>query len=232
MIFVYFCIFNPAINLVNPCKSPNMISILLVDDHSIVRSGMRLLIKEHISNANIDEAKNGDIAFKKIMNTDYNLVILDINMPHTDTLGLIENMKKIKPNIPILIFTMTGEYAMAKRYLNSGVNGYLNKQVEDEEIMSAINTIMSGRKYFSKSLLEAIAEDKLLDKSENPFEDLSNRELEIIFHLIRGETLTQIANTLSIHTSTVSTHKARVFEKLKINNTLDLKDLARAYKLI
>lgn len=210
-----------------------MRSVLLVDDHSIVRSGVRLLIKDNFGgNIQVDEAKNGDIAFRKMMAADYDLVILDINMPHTDTLGLIENIRNIKPKLPILIFTMTSEYALAKRYLSSGVNGFLNKQSEDEEIIEAIKMIFLGKKYISKSLLMAIGEDKLLNRSDNPFENLSNRELEIVNHLIRGETLTSISTTLNIHTSTVSTHKSRIFEKLKVNNLLDLKDLAKAYNLI
>jgi len=209
-----------------------MHKILLVDDHPIVRSSVRLLIKEHLNHAEVAEAKNGDTAFQKIVKDDYDLVVLDINMPNTDSLGLVINARNIKPGLSILIFSMISEYAVAKRYFNAGVTGFLNKQAEDEEVVQAIVSVLNGKKYISKDLLEVMAEDKLYNRPDSPFEALSNREFEICYHLIKGESVTEIAGSLHIHTSTVGTYKARIFEKLKVSNLIDLNNLAKDYHLI
>jgi len=210
----------------------SMHKILLVDDHPIVRSSVRLLIKEHLNHAEVSEAKNGDTAFQKIIQDHYDLVVLDINMPNTDSLGFLIRAKDMRPDISVLIFSMVSEYSVARRYLNAGARGFLNKQAEDEEIVHAIVSELQGKKYISKELLEAIADDKLFNRPDKPFEALSNREFEIAYHLVKGESVTEIAGSLNIHTSTVGTYKARIFEKLKVNNLIDLNNLAREYHLI
>ena len=209
-----------------------MHKILLVDDHSIVRSGIRLLLKEQYGAIQIDEAKNGSTAFGKIMDSTYNLMIMDINMPNTDTFSLLQNIRTIAPELPIMIFTIMSEYAFAKRYLQLGVKGYISKQAEDPEILKAVHTILSGKLYVCSELMDQMAEDTHYKKELDPFGLLSNRELEIAYHLVKGKSVSHIADTLNIHTSTVGTHKARIFDKLKVDNVVVMKDLAAYYRLI
>ncbi|MGA0557392.1 response regulator [Larkinella sp. VNQ87] len=206
--------------------------ILIVDDHSIVRSGIRLLLKERYSTLEVHEAKNGSTAFGQIIAQGYDLVVMDINMPNTDTFSLLQNIRAITPDLPIMIFTIMTEYAFAKRYLQSGVKGYVSKQAEDDEILSAIHAILLGKQYIQHELLEQMVNDNHFHQELDPFGLLSNRELEIAYHLVRGKSVSHIADALNIHTSTVGTHKARIFEKLKVDNVVVMKDLASYYRLI
>lgn len=209
-----------------------MYSILLVDDHAIVRSGIRFLLKDYFGVVHIDEARNGSTAFRKIMDHPFDLVIMDINMPNTDTFSLIENIRNMSPALPILIFTMMTEYVFAKRYLRCGIKGYLSKQAEDAEILTAVFALLRGKTAVSAELLEKMTADKQAEEESDPFTRLSNREFEIAYQLIKGKTVTHIADSLNIHTSTVGTHKARIFDKLQVDNVMVLRDLAGIYRVV
>jgi len=205
---------------------------LLVDDHSIVRSGVRLIIKEKFFNPEIDEASDGDSAFEMIKKKDYDLLVVDLHMPHTDTMGLIVNIFNVRPSARVLIFTMGSEDVFAKRYLRLGVKGFINKDAEDEEIAKAIETVLNNRKYLSNKLISKLTDDSLSNRPDNPFESLSNRELEISMLLIRGKSVSEITEILNIQNSTVGTHKAHIFEKLKVENVIDLREMAKLYQLV
>jgi two-component system invasion response regulator UvrY len=209
-----------------------MSKILVVDGHSIVRSGIRLLLKAYYAGIQIDEAQNGSVAFRKIMDNEYDLVIMEINLPNTDTFSLLDNIRKMSPNLPILIFTTVTQYAFVKRYLQMGVKGYLSKQAEDQEILTAVRIILAGRKYIDPSLLDQALDDCHLADELDPFKLLSNREFEIARHLFKGMSIGTIADCLNIHTSTVGTHKARIYGKLQVDNVIMLKDLAELYHVI
>jgi len=205
---------------------------LLVDDHSIVRSGVSMIIKDKYFTAEIDEASDGDTAYEMIKKKEYDLLIIDLHMPHTDTMGLIVNIFNIRPDAKVLIFTMGSEDVFAKRYLKLGVKGFLNKDCEDEEIGKAVEMILNNRKYLSDKLISKLTDDGLSNRPDNPFESLSNRELEIGMLLIRGKSVSEITDILNIQNSTVGTHKAHIFEKLKVENVIDLRELARLYQLV
>jgi len=205
---------------------------LLADDHAVVKTGISLLIKELYPSAVIDTAHDGDSAHSKIVKNDYDLVMLDVHMPNTDSLALVDTILAIKPKLKILIFTMASENIFAKRFLKLGVSGFLSKDSSDEEIKRAITKVSLGRKYISEGLFSDLTDDSLRSRSDNPFEDLSDRELEIVTHLIKGKSVGEICDILSIQNSTVSTHKARAFEKLKVKNIIELREMARIYQLI
>ncbi|GAB3251169.1 response regulator transcription factor [Larkinella harenae] len=206
--------------------------VLIVDNHSIVRSGLRLLMKERYCGIQVDEAKNGSEAFGKIIERSYHLVIMDINMQNTDTFSLLQNIRAVAPNLPIMLFTTMTEYAFAKRYLKLGVKGYVSKLAEDDEILKAIYALLNGKRYVCSDLKEQMADDTHFARQPDPFSLLSNRELEVAYHLIRGKSVSHIADTLNIHTSTVGTHKSRIFDKLKVDNVVVMRDLAVCYRLI
>ena len=207
-------------------------NILLADDHLIIRTGLKKFISHHIPDAIIDEACDGDSAFAKIKANTFQLIVLDINMPNTDSFGLLNNIMAVKPESNILIFSMNAEEIYAKKYLPLGAKGYLSKTAPETEMQIAINNVSKGKRYISPSLHDVFAEAMVGHKSENPFDRLSPREFEIVLHLIKGESLANICKTLALQTSTVGTHKARIFEKLQCSNIIDINALAKVYNVI
>jgi two-component system invasion response regulator UvrY len=205
--------------------------ILLVDDHFVVRSGMNGVLSEILKPCEIHEADNGDSVTEKLKKNNYDLIMMDIQMPNTDTLGLMEYIHTKYPEAKVLIFSMSSENIYAKRFLKAGAKGFVSKEALLEEIKKAINLVMNGRKYISESLAQTLAEESSSDKTENPFDKLSAREFEIFTLLMSGQPLKEISKTLNLHTSTVGTHKARLLEKLGVTNILELKELASSYKL-
>lgn len=204
---------------------------LLVDDHVVVRSGVKTLLSEIYTPAEIHEAMNGESALSKLKEHQFDLIILDIQMPNTDTLGLMEYIHITYPDAKILMFSMSAENIYAKRFMKAGAYGFISKEAPLEEITRAINIILNNKKYISDSFAERLAEDSFSGKSGNPFNELSPREFEIVSLLLDGKTVTDISHSLNIQTSTVGTHKARLFEKLGVTNILELKELATAYNL-
>jgi len=208
-----------------------MKKFLLVDDHVVVRSGIKTLLSEMYNPAEVHEAMDGDTAMVKMKENSYDLVILDIQMPKTDTLGLMEYIHIKYPAAKVLMFSMSVENIYAKRFMKAGAYGFISKEAPLEEITRAINMILNGKKYISDTLAEKLAEDSFSGKTGNPFNDLSPREFEIVSLLLEGKTVTDISHTLNIQTSTVGTHKARLFDKLGVTNILELKELATTYNL-
>ncbi|MBK8497148.1 MAG: response regulator transcription factor [Chitinophagaceae bacterium] len=208
-----------------------MKKFLLVDDHMVVRSGIKILLSDIYNPSEIHEAMNGETAIAKLKESKYDLIMLDIQMPNTDTLGLMEYIHITYPDAKVLMFSMSAENIYAKRFMKAGAYGFISKESPLEEITRAINAILNGKKYISESLAEKLAEDSFSGKSANPFNELSPREFEIVTLLLEGKTVTDISHVLNIQTSTVGTHKARLFEKLGVANILDLKEMATTYNL-
>ena len=208
-----------------------MKKFLLVDDHVVVRSGVKILLADLYTSSEIHEAMNGETAIVKLKEGEYDLILLDIQMPNTDTLGLMEYIHVTYPAAKVLMFSMSAENIYAKRFMKAGAFGFVSKEAPLEEITKAITTILGGKKYISESLAQKLAEDSYSGKSGNPFNELSPREFEIVSLLLEGKTVTEISQVLNIQTSTVGTHKARLFEKLRVENILQLKELATTYNL-
>jgi two-component system invasion response regulator UvrY len=208
-----------------------MKKFLLIDDHVVVRSGIRILLSEIYKPSEIHEAHDGESALEKIRENKYDLVMLDIQMPKTDTFGLMEFFKVKYPDLKVLVFSMSPENIYAKRFLKAGAKGFLSKDAPLEEIKKAINLVLNDKKYISESLIEMLAEGGGKGSDENLFNSLSAREFEIVSLLLTGQTISQIGNTLHLQVSTIGTHKARIFEKLKVSNILELKELANTYNL-
>jgi len=209
-----------------------MINILLADDHAIIRAGLKIFIGNYIAHSVIYEAWDGDSAFEKVKERDYALIVLDINMPNTDSLGLVANIVAYKPGARILMFSMNAEQVYAKKFLQIGASGYVSKASAEAEIKMALDTVLKGKRYISPALSRALTDSALGDEPNNPFDGLSSREFEIASHLARGKSLSEICTTLSLQPSTVGTHKARIFEKLKCNNIIDIHELAKLYEVL
>ena len=208
-----------------------MYQILIIDDHSIVRTGIKLLTKEHLS-AQTDEAADGKTVLKKIREKAYDLLLLDINIADTDCGKLLANILSILPQTKILIFSMNEEELFAKHYLKLGAKGFLSKKSSDEEIIYAIQQVLNGKTYISRHLAETMGEHIAGVKNNNPFDMLSERELAVVGYLLKGNSISGIAETMNLHPSTVGTYKTRIFEKLSIKGVIDLSELARIYNLL
>lgn len=216
--------------LFNPFYMPDL---LIVDDHSIVRTGLKMVVKDFLAHCKIDEAEDGDSAFARIKTHDYDLIMLDVNMPNTDSFGLITSILSLKPESKIIMFSMNAEEIYAKRYLKMGVMGYLRKDSPGQQIQKAIETVLNNKKYISDELSQKLLND-MHDKTEeeNPFDKLSPREFEIVQHLANGESVAEISKKLNLHTSTIGTHKARIFEKLQCHNVIEINKMAKAHNII
>lgn len=208
-----------------------MKNFLLVDDHVVVRSGIKSLLLEIFKPADIYEAFDGESALEKLSEREYDLVMLDIQMPKTDTLALMHQVITKYPEAKVLIFSMSAENVYAKRFLKAGAKGFISKDAPLEEIVKAVSQLLDNRRYISSALAETLANESFESKSENPFNRLSAREFEIATLLLAGQTISHISASIKIQVSTVGTHKARMFDKLGVTNLLELKELADTYNL-
>lgn len=204
-----------------------MSKILIVDDHSIVRTGIKMLL-EGQTNVFADEADDGRAALNLIKDRKYDLMLLDINMPGMDCDQLINAVTGIDPDLSILIFSMNEEELFARHYLKLGVKGFLSKRSPPDEIIYAIKQVLNGKRYISRELAEMLSGMSEI-KNENPFLSLSQRELTVVGHLLRGMKISKIGELMNLHASTVSTYRTRIYEKLNIKSLIDLTELARIH---
>lgn len=205
-----------------------MPNILLVDDHLVIISGLKIVIQNFLANCKIDVANDGDSAFEKIKKNEYDLIIMDISLPNTDSYDLVHNILAVKPGAKILMFSMNPEELFAKRYIKMGAIGYLNKNASLDEIRNAVESGLQGKRYISPGLKKKLAMDVLDEKhSDHQFDKLSPREFQIVQMLILGDSVSEMSRKLNLHTSTIGTHKARIFEKLHCNNIVDLTTMAK-----
>ena len=208
--------------------------VLIVDDHALVRTGIRLIISKEYPNSYIDEAQNEDECLAKVRQFSFDLLLLDLNMPDSDSFRIVQYINNHHPNLKTLVLTMNKEEVYALRYFQAGIKGYINKGCSNEEILNAITVVLSNKVYISTNLMQIWAEKQIHNHTENPFDSLSNREFQIAFELIGGKTMQEISESLCISVSTVSTYKGKLYEKLNIpnNNLAQLIELARENKII
>lgn len=208
-----------------------MKNFLLIDDHEIVRSGVKNVLQELFKPCEIYEATDEKSALSQLKAHKYDLVIMDVQMPDTDTAGLMEYIKTRYPDIRVLMFSMSSENVYAKRFLKAGAMGFVSKNSGLTELKKAVELVLNDRKYISENLAEQLAAEIGSQQPNNPFDKLSAREFEIANLLMSGKSGSEISELLSINSSTVGTHKARLFEKLGVTNLPELIEVARIYKL-
>ena len=160
--------------------------------------------------------------FKLLKEIEFDLLILDINFPNGNSINVLAEIKAIQPNLKILIFSAYDENIYAMRYLNAGASGYLNKETTEDEIKVAINAMISSGKYITQNIKDKILDSYISKKPINPLQLLSNREIEVAQLLIKGYGNLEILELLNLKKTTISTYKNRIFEKLEINNLVDL----------
>ncbi|MCL2313071.1 MAG: response regulator transcription factor [Firmicutes bacterium] len=205
--------------------------IMIVDDHAVVRKGLIQILEEKPGIYTIDEASSGDELINKLKTNDYDVIILDISMPGRDGLEVLKFLRNVKPNIPVLAFSMYPEEQYAIRLLKSGASGYLNKECPPEEFVKAIERVANGQKYVSPQLGEILINN--LGMQDAPLHDaLSDREFQVMCMTAKGRTPTQISHDLSLSINTVSTYRIRILEKLGLKNTAEITHYAIKNRLV
>lgn len=203
--------------------------VLIADDHSVVRQGVSLILREAFPNMEVSHTDTFEKALELVKTNEVELLLLDINLPGGNSVSMVSAIYALRPDIKILMFSAYDEEQYAIRYIHAGVHGYLNKLSSEEEIIEAVQTILKGGKYISSKVKDRIFENALNKTPDNPLDTLSNRELEIAEMLVQGDGNLEIANKLDIRMSTVSTYKSRIFEKLGVSNIVSLVEKFRLY---
>ena len=199
-----------------------MKNVLLVDDHDIVRQGLKNLIELETDIRVTGEAASGSEALKLVRANKYDIIVLDISMPDKNGVDTMHDLKHVAPDLPVLILSGYAEAQYALNLIRSGCKGYLSKGADSSEIIKAIKTIANGKRYISAELAELMT-DQLSHPSEKQLhESLSHREFQVFFKLSSGLSPTEIGNELNISTKTVSTYRMRILEKMSLKTNADL----------
>ncbi len=202
--------------------SKGMIRIGIVDDHTIVRTGLKQFLSEHVDFRVTAEASNGREALDMVRADEVDVLLLDLSMPDQGGVDALAAIKARRPELPVLILSGFPEAHYATTLLRQGASGYLNKECDPEEIATAIRTVVRGRRYITPAVAELLA-DGLAGDTERPLHDLlSERELQVFLRLAKGETVGHIAEAAFLSVKTVSTYRSRVLEKLKLASNSDL----------
>jgi two-component system, NarL family, invasion response regulator UvrY len=206
-------------------------NLLIVDEQVVVRKGLKVILSDFFEPSRIYEADDGKQLFVHFKERKIDVLIMDVQMPNTDSIGIVEYIAIKFPQTYIMIFSMLPERIYGPRLLKAGACGYLAKESSLDEMMKAFNHVSRSKKYISASLREVFGDEREDYNRADPFSKLSYREFEIVNFLLSGVSVNSIAATLNLKPSTIGTYKSRLFEKLKVNNVFEIKDLAVLYKL-
>lgn len=208
-----------------------MIKILVADDHAIVREGLKQIVAEESDLKVTGEASDAKEVIELISKNNFDIAIIDINMPGKSGLDLLKDMKIQFPNIPILILSMYAEELYGIRALKAGASGYLKKASAPDELVAAIKKIVGGGKYISQTLAEKLADSVDFKHEKQPHENLSDREYEVMCKIASGESAEQIAKDLAISVHTFYTYRNRIFEKMNFKSNVELTQYVIGNKL-
>ncbi len=210
-----------------------MIRVLLADDHSIVRAGLRRIVEESGDIEVIAEASDGREAILAVRHHQPDVAVIDISMPVLDGLEVITQLKSEAPNVPILVLTMHEEHQYVVRAVETGAMGYITKQSAPEQLVTAIRKVHSGSRFLTAEAAEALALRVAKGSTvQSPLETLSTRELQVLRRLALGNTNREIASAYHISIKTVDTYRFRLLKKLNLRNNADLSRFAIQNKLI
>lgn len=208
-----------------------MTKILIVDDHPVVRFGIKGILSTTDLYKDIDEAEDGLQAVEKCRQYQYSIVLLDVQMPNLDGFGALKKILAHHPDQKILMLSSISATPVPKKMLSYGAKGFLNKESALEEVIEAVATVLKGGNFISPSIASQLAMDSISGKSSS-FDQLTQREMEVAMALIDGEGISQIAERLFLSVKTVSTYKARIWNKLSVKSERELFDLAREQDLL
>jgi len=199
-----------------------MIKVVVVDDHAVVREGLKRIIAESGGMVVSGEAADGHEAMQVIKKDPCDVVLLDITMPNKSGLDVLKELHAESPRLPVLVLSMHPEDQYAMRVLRAGAAGYVTKESAPAKLVQAIRKVVRGGKYVSPSLAEKLVYDLGTQTDKAPHEILSDREYQVLCMIGSGKTVTQIAEELTLSVKTISTYRVRILEKLRMNNNAEI----------
>ena len=209
-----------------------MLRILIADDHTVVRKGLKHILLEEFPAAEVDEVPDAGEMIKKIMNGRWDIVISDLNMPGRSGLDALAQIKIMEPTLQVLILSIHPEDHYALRVLKAGASGYLSKDSAPEELVKAVQKVLLGKKYISPAIAEKLASSFTDNADKVAHESLSNREFDVMKLIASGKTVSDIAEILSLSITTISTYRGRVMAKMGLKTNADLTKYAMELQLI
>jgi DNA-binding NarL/FixJ family response regulator len=208
-----------------------MTRILLVDDHPIVRHGIKQVLTSAFDPALVGEAATAEEGMSELRTTDWDVMVLDLSLPGTSGLDLLKDLRRERPGLPVLVLSMHPADQFARRAMNAGASGYLTKDSAPGELVRAVSEVMAGRRYLTAGTVEDFAaRDRPVH--QHAHEALSDREYQVLRMIASGLTVSQIAARLSLSVKTISTYRARVLEKMAMKTTAELMHYAIQHGLV
>ncbi len=197
--------------------------ILIADDHTIVREGIKMLLIEAYPTAEIVDVSDSEELLKQVWASKWDVIISDISMPPGDSgLEAIKKIKEHTPTTPVIILSMHAPEQYAVRAIKSGASSYLTKGAATLELVNAVNHVLSGKKFLTPDVVTVLADAFENSTNRKTLEQLSDREMEVFIMLAKGKTISEIAHEISLNANTISTFRARIFEKMGFHNNLEL----------
>lgn len=209
-----------------------MISVVLVDDHELVRTGFRMILSQQPGIEIVGEAADGEQGLALIRSAKPDVALVDVHMPKLSGIELTDRVRRHKLATRIVILTVVNEAPFPKRLIEAGASGYLTKGCAADELVSAVRKVADGRRYLAPDVAELLALGAIDGNKTSPFEALSTRELDVAIKLSQGQDMQQIAARLKLSAKTVATYKYRLFEKLGVDNPVALAHLAHLHGLL
>ncbi|WP_261641757.1 UvrY/SirA/GacA family response regulator transcription factor [Erwinia mallotivora] len=204
-----------------------MISVLLVDDHELVRAGIRMILEDIKGFQVVGEANCGEDAVKWCRSNPVNVVLMDMNMPGIGGLEATRKIVRYNPDIKIIMLTIHTENPLPARVMQAGAAGYLSKGAAPQEVVNAIRQVNAGQRYIASDIAQQMALSQIEpQKTDSPFDSLSERELQIMLMITRGQKVAEISEQLSLSPKTVNSYRYRMFSKLNISGDVELTHLA------
>lgn len=206
--------------------------ILLVDDHVLLRQGLKQVLADELENAKFGEAGDAAQALAMLAKQPWDVLILDINMPGRNGFEVLAEVRRSHPFLPVLVLSSTPEDQLGLRAIRAGAAGYLNKQTAPEQLVEAVNTVLTGGQFVTPALASRLAGEFRRGVDRLRHETLSDRELQVFNMTAAGKTVKEIAAELSLSAKTISTFRSRVFEKLAVKNDVELVRYAQQHGLL
>jgi two-component system invasion response regulator UvrY len=211
--------------------SAQPIRVMLVDDHAVVRSGFRRFLEEFADIQVVAEAETGELAYRGYLEANPDVMVLDISMPDTSGLALMQRLFARVPDARVIVFSMHQDYAMAERALDGGARGYVTKSSAPEVLVKAVREVAAGRLFVSADIAHAVAVSKV-GGQDNPITQLSTREFEIFQQLVGGRSPSDIARALNLSAKTIANYHTLIKQKLGVSSDIELVRIALRQNLI
>jgi len=209
-----------------------MINVVIVDDHDLVRLGIRKLLANVTDIKVVGEAGSGEASINLVRDLKPDIVLMDLKMPGIGGLEATHKLMRVNPKIKVIVVTAHDEEPFPYRLVRAGAAGYVTKNTNVDELVNAIHKVASGQVYITPEIAQKMALRQVSDASKSPFAQLSERELQVMWMITRGQKVNEIAKKLCLSPKTINTYRYRLFEKLNVRNDVELTHLALRYGML